>query len=138
MNNDKIKEAAQKIKQRYNTADPFAIAEKLNIDVEWTNLFLERPFAKTTYDKGQPLVLINARIKHLPSRNYTMAHELGHVILHEGLSTYYTGVRFGHSKLEHEADIFAAALLGLLYIEENDRYPDTLNELVNLYGMPKE
>jgi Zn-dependent peptidase ImmA (M78 family) len=114
MNTDKIKEAVETVIERYNTADPFVIANKLNIDVEWTPLFGKRPFAKTTYDNGEPVVMLNERIKYLPSRYYTMAHEVGHVILHEGLSGYYTGIRFGHSKLEHESDVFAAALLGIL------------------------
>lgn len=138
MNNDKIKEAVKSVFDRYNTADPFIIAEKLNIDIEWTNLFLEKPFAKTTYDGDAPIVMINERIRYLPSRNYTMAHEIGHIILHEGLSSYYTGIRFGHSKLEHEADVFAAALMGMLYVEENDRLPETLNELVVSYGLPEQ
>ena len=119
MNTDKIKEAVETVVERYKTADPFVIADKLNIDVEWTPLFGKRPFAKTTYDDDEPVVMMNERIKYLPSR-------------------YYTGIRFGHSKLEHESDVFAAALLGVLYIEENDRYPETLNELVSSYGIPEE
>lgn len=138
MNNDKIKEAVETIVDRYKTADPFIIADKLNIDVEWTSLLGAKPFAKTNYDGDQPIVMMNERIRYLPSRYYTLAHEIGHVILHEGLAGYYTGVRFGHSKLEHEADVFAAALLGVLYIKENDRYPDTLNDLVYSYGLPEE
>lgn len=138
MNADKIKEAVETVVERYKTADPFSIADKLNIDVEWTSLLGAKPFAKTNYDGDQPIVMMNERIRYLPSRYYTMAHEVGHVILHEGLSGYYTGVRFGHSKLEHESDVFAAALLGVLYIEENDRYPETLNELVSSYGIPEE
>lgn len=34
MNTDKIKEAVETVVERYNTADPFVIADKLNIDVE--------------------------------------------------------------------------------------------------------
>lgn len=136
MNNNNIKEAVKAVVDKYKTANPFVIADKLNIDVEWTSLFGKRPLAKTNYDDDAPIVMMNERIRYDSSRYYIMAHEIGHVIFHEGLSGYYTGIRFGHSKLEHESDVFAIALMGMLYIEENDRAPETIRELEVTYGLP--
>lgn len=124
------------IEQRYGTADPFSLAEKLNIQVEWV-YFGQQPLGKIAYDRQQPIVMLNNRIKHLPLRYFTMAHELGHVILQEGLTGYYTGNLYGHSKLETQADKFASALLGLLYVEENGDLPTSYDDLVWRYGLPK-
>ncbi len=46
--------------------------------------------------------------------------------MQEGLIGYYTLNNYAHSSLENEANEFAVALLGQLYIEENQRYPTTI------------
>ncbi|MFB9770125.1 ImmA/IrrE family metallo-endopeptidase [Lactiplantibacillus modestisalitolerans] len=131
----KIDNVVKMIVQRYGTADPFIIADKLNVQVEWSTLG-PHPLGKTIYDGHSPIVLLNSRIKHKPIRNFTMGHELGHVILQEDLVGYYTTNRHGHSKLETEADKFSVALMGLLFIEDNNRVPGSYQELAYQYGVP--
>ncbi|WP_262315407.1 ImmA/IrrE family metallo-endopeptidase [Lacticaseibacillus parakribbianus] len=124
------------IAHRYGTADPFTIAEQLNIDVRWRDLG-PGIMGKTVYVFGQPTVLLNPQVKDTPERLFVMAHELGHVILHEGLASYYRLARGGNDKAEYEADCFAEKLLVLLYVEENRELPATYDDVVHGYGFPE-
>lgn len=131
---DRIKEAIEAVLNRYNTADPFIIAEHLNIEVDYAALG-EMPLGKTMYDKEMPIVMLNDSLRYSPQRYFVMAHELGHVILHEGLNSYYTGITSGYDKLENEANEFGVGLIGLLYVEDNDRLPETFEEVQKEYGI---
>ncbi|WP_282803283.1 ImmA/IrrE family metallo-endopeptidase [Secundilactobacillus kimchicus] len=135
MSNSRIAEISKLVTSSYHTADPFILAEKLNIDVRWCTLG-KSPLGKTMYDDKEPIILLNDRIYESPLRYFTMAHELGHVIMQEGLIGYYTLNNYTHSSLENEANEFAVALLGQLYLEENQRFPDNYFDLVHAYGLP--
>lgn len=132
-----IIDATKLIVKRYKTANPFLLAEKLNVEVDWMPLG-NFPLGKTIYDGSAPLVVLNERIKNKPIQYFTLSHELGHVILQEGLVGYYVGVRFGHAKLENEANEFAVSMLGQLYIEENGKIPDNYFQLAHAYGLPAD
>lgn len=126
---------------RYKTFDPFVIAEKLNVQVDWRP-FGAHPAGETrnypTIDGGKaPAILLNERIRDTPERYFAMAHELGHVIEHEGLEGYYDFNRRNRSKVEVEADAFAAHLLTNLFVEEHNRAANNYQELVWTYGFPK-
>ena len=43
------------IVKRYGTADPFEIADRLNVQVEWCKLG-PFPLGKTVYDKKEPIM----------------------------------------------------------------------------------
>ncbi|RRG07794.1 MAG: ImmA/IrrE family metallo-endopeptidase [Lactobacillus sp.] len=137
MKKEDIIRTTKLIVDRYQTANPFLLAEKLNVEVDWMPLG-NFPLGKTIYDNSAPLIVLNERIKNKPIQYFTLSHELGHVILQEGLVGYYVGVRFGHAKLENEANEFAVSLLGQLYIEENYRIPNNYFELVGSYGLPAD
>ena len=131
---EKIKDAIKTVVQRYGTSDPFRIADYLNIEVRWSALG-NHPLGKTIYDHDDPIVMLNDNISDTPKRYYVMAHELGHVILHEGLSSYYTGAYLGHNRLENEANEFAIGLMGIMYNDDNDRPPETIYELQIAYDI---
>lgn len=135
MSKKQINECTRLVTARYGTADPFLIAEKLNVEVDWSSLGTS-PLGKTIYDNGAPIIMLNSRIKNSPLRYFTMAHELGHVILQEGLVGYYILVRNGHSSLETQANEFAVSLMAQLYMEENGRMPSDYFELSRTYGLP--
>lgn len=131
---DRIKEAIEAVVSRYHTANPFLIAERLNIEIDWAELG-HMPLGKTIHDGEMPIVMLNNSLRYSPQRYFVMAHELGHVILHEGLNSYYTGLSTGHDKLENEANEFGVGLMGLLYVEDNDRLPETVDEIQREYGI---
>ncbi|WP_225355027.1 ImmA/IrrE family metallo-endopeptidase [Lentilactobacillus parabuchneri] len=43
-----------------------------------------------SYFKGRPIVCLNERIMYSRQGFFTMSHELGHVIMHEGYGGYQT------------------------------------------------
>lgn len=74
-------------------------------------------------DQGKAIIGVNAA--HPPNRvRFTLAHELGHFLLHEGETVHYDGKRLGYTVSlrnaqssmgiddnEQEANLFAAELL---------------------------
>lgn len=130
----KIKDAASFIAKRYGTANPFTLADKMNIDVKWCDLG-SRLLGKTQYYFGQPTVLLNRIVQDSPKRYDVLAHEIGHVVLHEGVAAYYHLNKRTNSKSEYEAAVFSTALLTVYYEEDQERLPQTLEDLHTAYGV---
>lgn len=105
-----IKEVVQKLKDKYNTNDPYKICDELDI---WV---YKEPLGKikghyTKYE-GVKVFFINDNLNHVESK-FCCAHELGHAILHPDSNKYFNMAYtyFIHEKAEIEADKFAAELL---------------------------
>ena len=109
-----IIERVKKLKKKYQTNDPYEIAENLNINI-W-----ERDFG-TDDSSIKALIFKNARISYIGLNSnlpeiiavFILAHELGHYILHnDKLSKCNTeNTFFGTDCMEIEANLFAAELL---------------------------
>lgn len=123
------------IVHRYGTADPFRIADELGVDLRWADLGAN-VMGKTQYMLSQPVVMLNEAVHDSNQRYYVMAHELGHVILHADVASYYKITTHGNGKAEAEADQFATALMVRLYWEEHSELPDTVSDLTHEYGVP--
>lgn len=123
------------IGKRYGTYNPFTIAEKLNVELYWKDIY-PRPYAETIYYGDEPTVMMSNVLKDSPERYYVLAHELGHVIEHEGLSAYYVANKRFRNQSEREADKFAISLVTHLYVEENGKLPDSYAELQHHFGFP--
>ncbi|AYE38436.1 ImmA/IrrE family metallo-endopeptidase [Companilactobacillus zhachilii] len=123
------------IGKRYNTFDPFIWAEKLNLDIYWKNIG-PKPLAKTNYMFRAPFLVLAKSIKYSNQRYFVLAHEIGHVLEHEGLSAYYVSNDVHKRKTEREADAFAMSVVTNLYIEENGHLPETYQDLRYKYGSP--
>lgn len=132
--NNRIINTLKTITNRYKTSDPFVIAEKLNVDLNWVSIG-KLPLGLTIYEQHRPIVLLNDSIKGSSQQYFTLAHELGHVILHGDIPGYHTG-RLSKGIREREANEFATGLMGLLYVEDNGYQPDNYYELVHHYGSP--
>ncbi|WP_445447832.1 ImmA/IrrE family metallo-endopeptidase [Enterococcus lactis] len=125
-----------KLKQKYNSANPFTICEKMYIQIRYVP-FLNNPKGQFQELLGRSVILLNHELKYSEERFYICAHELGHAIFHQGLSSYYVPTRSSRSKSESGANCFAANLIISLYKEDNDQYPRKIEDLTNLYGLPK-
>lgn len=123
------------IGKRYGTFDPFVWAEKLNVEIHWKDIY-PRPLGETVYLSDQPIVMLANIIRDTNQRYFVLAHELCHVIEHEGLSSYYNDKAIYTHKLENQADKFAITLITNLYIEENGHLPNSYQDLTYSYGMP--
>lgn len=131
--NDSIKN----IYTKYNTLDPFEIAESCNIEIRYES-FLKSPSGQYVVIHDQKIILINHELADSNERYFVMAHELYHALMHSELSGYYIQNSFSRGKLENEANKFAVNLLANRYVEEYGLYPSSYDELYNLYGIPKD
>lgn len=106
-----IKAIVDKIKEDYETSDPFIIAESMDIFI------IKQPLGKNLrgayqYYKRGKAIYINDDYSEA-SQRITCAHELGHSILHPRENTMFLRSKtfFNGGRLEIEADEFAALLL---------------------------
>jgi len=121
-----IKEKVEEILDRYNIKEPHVPVEKIailsgiqvqrkRIDDEVSGFLLRSP------ENNQ--IIIGVNIRHAePRQRFTIAHELGHYMLHEGellhidnhrtgLMLDWRGPKATDSEREREANLFAAELL---------------------------
>lgn len=100
------KQKAQEILNRFTTNDPFAIAERENIEI------IEHSMAgrlKELYFGDY--IILNSRLPLAKKRHY-LAHALGHHFLHTGNHLFFAKMRYlQNSKEESQAEEFAAFLL---------------------------
>lgn len=96
--------------KKFSTNDPIVIADYLDIEVWYENLPLHiGGFFTRIFDSAY--IVINSD-KPWPWQRAIAAHELGHALLHNDSHTFLATSNFvTHSKIEREANQFAAALL---------------------------
>lgn len=102
---------ANRLKETYKTNNPFNIAQKLGVKVEYFNM-RKRVLAGNTLMAGRnPIIGINKNFNDITSQVTICAHELGHVILHKNdISNHFEGKTINETH-EYEANLFAVALL---------------------------
>ena len=121
-----IKDYVAKLIKRYGTADPFSLAEVLNIIVFDIPLGELQGFYM--YLKKHRTVFLNSNIEDVNLRRVILAHEIGHALLHTKTNCYFMrkNTFLNTSKNEIQANCFAAELL----------IPDSL--IIENPGMTKE
>lgn len=125
------------IGKRYGTFNPFSIAKKLSIPIEWVNLG-SNLMGKVTYLKGHPIILLNECFEFENCRYFYCAHEVSHVIWHEGLNGAYNMNNHFKSKFEYQATEYAIYILINLYQEDNGELPNTYHNIESEYGVPEQ
>lgn len=132
MTKEGINELVIELCNKYNTTNPYDLAEKLGFLVREDDLGASKGYYMKAY--GSVFLVINHWLEEYV-KLFTVSHELGHAIMHEGLSycflktcTYHSG-----SKYEREADIFAIRLL----MQNYDNVFD-LGHIANLLGVREE
>lgn len=119
-----------------DTFDPFLIAEQLDVEYKYVDLGnMDGMYAPIL---NEPLILLNDKLESFNKKYVVMAHEVGHVVMHPDLASYYTLNDYTRSKVETEANIFACTLLLNFYQEVYDGYPESFEQLKILYGMPEQ
>lgn len=134
--NNELKKLVEFLGKHYGTFDPFIIAEKLNIDIQYQP-FLDEPLGDTIDFFGRPIILLADSLRDSKQRYFVCAHELGHAVEHADMQSYYISNSFVKTHYEVQADKFAITLLGKLYVEEHDYEPKNWNDLVHEYGYPE-
>ena len=112
MINKRIVVCAGEITGIVGTKDPFRIAEKLGINVEFRRYGKSvKGYYRKIYNKLYIIINSNYCKK---SQKIICAHELGHAILHTDFSETVRSMAFedyDRDGMEHEANLFAAAIL---------------------------
>lgn len=109
---ERIKTIAAGLVQRYETADPFALCEHLDIEVLTVTLPFNINGFYTSF-MNTPIIYLNDALADKPERRAVCAHELGHALLHGKHNSLFLKERTGFvaARYEKEADIFAGYLL---------------------------
>lgn len=129
-----IKRTVKKLMRKYNTNDPFKLAESLNIIVKYDDLGNTWGYF-ITY-KRIKIIHINNNLEEWLQR-YTCAHELGHSILHKGVPTPFLKKHtlFSIDKIERQANTFAVELLlPDNVIAQYEGY--TVHNIADIVGIP--
>ena len=105
-----LKDTIFNLTKKYNTSDPFELADALNISV----FFEELGTINGYYNKPLRMkqIHINQNLNDRDAK-FTCAHELGHAVLHPDASTPFLRSKtfLSVDKLEIEANTFAVNLL---------------------------
>ena len=128
---DKIKKKVAYYVRKFNTRDPFRLADALNVEIQIGDtgsccgcyMFL----------KNHRYIFLNQYLDEWESR-MVLAHELGHAILHRKQNCYFLREKtLLLPGIEQEANLFAAELL--IPEETILEYPDySIEQLARLLG----
>lgn len=131
-----IKDIILKLTTKYNTSDPFELADALKIAVYYEELGTINGYYNNPLRMKQ--IHINSSLDNWDAK-YTCAHELGHAVMHPNASTPFLRSKtfLSVDKLEIEANTFAVNLLiPNETITENRKY--TIEQLSRLLGYNQE
>lgn len=132
-----LKSDVDSLIELYGTCDPETILRELGVSVCNTDLLPPSTLAmKVTSDKETTIGILDNLSEY--TRQFVLAHELGHVIEHTNSSTtFYRSFMSGYDipKIEAEANRFAFYLLlsGFEINESFNKY-----DFVISYGLPEE
>lgn len=119
--------------QSANTYDPFKICESLNVLLEYVDI--ENPLGDTVYLHEKPIIILANKLRHMPQSYFVCAHELGHIVNHQGVQGYYTLSKTTHDQMEVEASKFASCLCGKLYKENHGTFATNIFDLKCEFGV---
>lgn len=129
-----IKRTVTHLIKQYRTECPFEIASQKNILVLYETLGEMLGYFNSY--KRMKMIHINEQSSR-PEQKFTCAHELGHAILHPGVSTPFLSKHTLQSidKIERQANQFAVELL----IPDNMLQEGlTIYEAASICGVPEE
>ena len=130
-----IREIVSTLVAKYNTRNPFEIAEYRNIEIIHNELKSVLGYY-TKYHRAQSILLNSDLPEHLES--FVCAHELGHAICHPDINVQWLceGTFYSKGKFERQANTFAVELL--LPDDLLRESPDcTVYQLARSVGVPK-
>ncbi len=130
-----IEKMIEKIVKKYSTSDPKKICACLDIEI----LFLDlgNMWGFKTKSNRINIVYININLTE-DTQNFVIAHELGHILLHNGINTPFFKNVCANSfipKIEHEANLFAIQLLSYNYEHFEGC---TIEQKIKTLGIPEE
>ena len=127
----KISDTVLHLIKKYDTSNPFELADILNISVFYENLGTINGYYNKPLRMKQ--IHINSSLNDHEAK-FTCAHELGHAILHPNASTPFlrSNTLISVEKMETEANTFAMNLLipDETILENSDYTTEQLSRLL--------
>jgi Zn-dependent peptidase ImmA (M78 family) len=106
----RIKKTVKELVNRYNTRNPYDIADQIGILVQKSHLGKIRGYYLLY--AGIKCICINSSIDDIHTEYTIMAHELGHAVMHEEeRCMFFENTFYDKNKYEVQANRFAAELL---------------------------
>lgn len=135
---NKIATKVNELVIRYGTANPEDICENMGIIILSLDL-PKRVNGFTIRREGIWFIVLNQSLSYHEKR-FTTAHELGHILLHNGTNSINLSCNtcFCVSKYEKEADCFAAYLLLKTAIDCMEYETLTVKQISQLTHIPEE
>lgn len=130
----RIKKVVNDLFSKYQTKDPFKLCQCLGIVV------VEEPLGTINgyYNEvlGVRFIHINSGLATEYQRKLTVAHELGHAVLHPGLNCNFLKKHtlFNIDRFEKEANSFAVHLL----LDEEEENLEAAFEISSFYGFDEK
>lgn len=134
---DYIERTVNNLKNKYNTSNPFELADCLNVTLIIAPL--NSVWGMYKYIKRNKTIFLNSTLNDCQKR-FVLAHELGHAILHTKSSCFFTNtLKNNKLKKEYQANVFAATLLiDLDNIDKSYLQDCSIKQLASLYRVPIE
>lgn len=130
-----IRDIVNSICCKYDTRDPFELADCLGIRINYCELGSIRGFFVLKNRIKQ--VFLNYNLSDYEKR-FVLSHEIGHSLLHPEQNTMFLqNTFFSANRLEIEANRFAIELL-MSDEDIQEHWEYTLNEWSMFYGLPPE
>lgn len=135
--NDYVRKKALAYRRKFNTSDPFELANALGIEVMTCDIGSR--LGCYMYLKRSKCIWINESLEGT-ERTFVMAHEVGHAVLHPKENCYFLrNQTFLNTRIEREANVFAAEFLipddAILEAKTNGY---TIDQLSRILGYQKE
>ena len=130
-----IKQQAGNLIKKFGTADPAEICRRMNIILTTAPLpKVTRGFCLTL--KSGRAIVVNDQLNSKEAKA-CIAHELGHIVLHEGLNYIFMSQNtcMVTGKYEREANLFAAYLLMHNFTPQDGV---TVSQLSSRFSLPQE
>ncbi|MBS4462238.1 ImmA/IrrE family metallo-endopeptidase [Aerococcaceae bacterium zg-B36] len=129
-----MKDFVDKICIKFDTANPYLIAERAGIAIIPTPLAEENYGFRLSSGRSTSILINEATEENL--QLFTLAHELGHCFLHKDINTaFFRKINVGTKiiKIEAEANTFAFALLKnyMPYLQHTNE-----DEILKYFNLP--
>lgn len=137
MNKEKVE--ARRLMKKYNTNDPFKLCDQMNIYLKFDDLGSIRGYY--IKERRIKVICLNKYLNEMDKKIVCM-HEIGHFILHKGVSTpfFNKNTLFSTNKLEIEANRFAVEMFVPDELYDNFRkiYGYTIEQISKVTNLPIE
>ena len=131
MDNKQIKRLVSYYCKKFNTRNPFELADYLGVLYQIGNISCSGCYM---FLKNHRYIFLNQNLEE-HEQKMVMAHELGHALLHKKQNCYFIRSKtlLLNSKIENEANLFAAHLL--ISDEDIKEFKHfTVQQLANVFG----